>query len=50
MRAHIRVDLIYLLMPVRVQRVLDIVSMASFAGVMGIVVTHAWGTLAESLR
>lgn len=50
MRAHIRVDLIYLLMPVRVQRILDIVSMASFAGIMGIVVTHAWGTLAESLR
>ncbi len=50
MRAHIRVDLVYLRLPVRVQRLLDVLALAAFAGIIGIVVFHAWGTLAESLR
>ncbi|ARC90322.1 TRAP transporter small permease subunit [Rhodovulum sp. MB263] len=50
MRAHIRVDLVYLRLPARVQRWLDVLALGAFAGIIGIVVSHAWGTLAESLR
>lgn len=50
MRAHIRVDLVYLQLPAGVQRFLDVVALGAFTGIIGILVTHAWGTLAESLR
>jgi len=50
MRAHIRVDLIYLRMSAKVQRWLDVLALAAFAGIIGIVATHAGGTLMESLR
>lgn len=50
MRAHIRVDLVYLRLPASAQRALDVLALAAFAGIIGIVVSHAFGTLAESLR
>lgn len=50
MGAHIRVDVVYLRLSAPVQRVLDVVALASFAGIMLIVVVKAVGTLAETLR
>lgn len=49
-RAHIRVDVVYLRLPVGVQRILDVVALGSLAGIIGIVVVKAAGTLAESIR
>ena len=50
MRAHIRVDLVYLRLPAKLQRVLDVVALGSFAGIIGVVVMRATGTLLESCR
>lgn len=50
MRAHIRVDLVYLRLPMKMQRFLDVVAMGAFAGIIGVLVRHATGTLLESLR
>lgn len=49
-RAHIRVDVLYLRLPSSIQRILDVVAVAAFAGIIGLVVVKATGTLAETLR
>ena len=50
MRAHIRVDLVHLRLPAGMQRFPDVVALAAFTGIIGILVTPAFGTLAQSLR
>lgn len=49
-RSHIRVDVLYLQFPDRVQRWLDVVALAAFAGIISLVVLKAAGTLIETLR
>ena len=49
-RAHIRVDVLYLRLPSSIQRILDVVAVAAFAGIIGLVVVKATGTLVETLR
>lgn len=49
-RSHIRVDVVYLRLPLRVQRWLDVVAAWAFTAVVALVVYHAVGTLAESWR
>lgn len=49
-RAHIRVDILYLRLPAPVQRVLDVIALGAFAGILAIVIYKACGTLAETLR
>lgn len=49
-RAHIRIDVVYLRLPARVQRGLDLMALVAFAGIMGLVVFKGWGTLAETVR
>ena len=50
MRAHIRVDIVSQRMPRKIQRVLDVLAMGSFAGIVGVIVIYAAETLLESLR
>jgi TRAP-type C4-dicarboxylate transport system permease small subunit len=49
-RAHIRVDALYLRLPLGLQRILDVIALGAFAGIIGIVVYKAGGTLVESIR
>ncbi len=49
-RAHIRVDALYVHLPARFQRILDIVALAGFAVVIGLLNYHALLTLLETLR
>jgi TRAP-type C4-dicarboxylate transport system permease small subunit len=41
-RAHVRIDSLYVLLPVPVRAVLDIVGLAAFTGFMGLVTWYAW--------
>lgn len=49
-RAHIRVDALYVHLPTHFQRVLDIVALAGFSVVIGLLDYHAVLTLLETLR
>ena len=49
-RAHIRVDALYVRLPIRVASVLDVLSLLLFAGVIGLFNWHAWFVLSESIR
>lgn len=49
-RAHIRVDALYVRLPERAQRVLDVVALAGFSIVIGLVGYRALMTLMETLR
>ncbi len=48
-RANIRIDLIYNLVPDRIKRVLDILSMAMTAGFLGVISYYAYGMAADSV-
>lgn len=49
-RSHIRVDALYVLLPMRAACILDVVSLIAFAGVIGLANWHAYIVLSESLR
>ncbi|MEX2643875.1 MAG: TRAP transporter small permease [Acetobacterales bacterium] len=49
-RAHIRVDALYVRLPIRIASVLDVLSLLLFAGVIGLANWHAWFVLSESIR
>jgi TRAP-type C4-dicarboxylate transport system permease small subunit len=47
-RAHIRIDSVYLRLPVRLRAVLDVLAVLAFTGFMALVTWHAWGVLEQS--
>ena len=49
-RSHIRVDALYVLLPLRLACVLDVLALLSFAGVIGLANWHASIVLSESIR
>jgi TRAP-type mannitol/chloroaromatic compound transport system permease small subunit len=49
-RAHIRIDSLYGLMPIRVAAVLDILGLLAFALFFGHIAWYGWGVFATSLR
>lgn len=49
-RAHVRIDSLYIHLPVRLAALLDLIGLALFIGFFGLVAWHGWGVLATSLR
>ena len=49
-RAHIRVDALYVRLPDKIQRSLDVIALAGFAAVIGLLNYRALTTLLETLR
>lgn len=49
-RSHIRVDAVYILLPRRVQAALDIVSLLSFAALVGMISWRGWQVVQETVR
>ena len=47
-RSHIRIDTVYVRVGARVRATLDLMSLACFALVMGLVAWHGWGVLEQS--
>jgi len=49
-RAHIRIDVVYGLLPVGVRAVLDFLALVSLAGLAGGIAWQAWGVVGQSLK
>ncbi|HEX6142499.1 MAG TPA: TRAP transporter small permease subunit [Geminicoccaceae bacterium] len=49
-RAHVRIDSLYIHLPVRVAALLDLIGLALFIGFFGLVTWHGYGVFATSLR
>lgn len=49
-RAHIRVDALYVRLPLRVASILDVLALILFAAVIGLFNWHAYFVLSESIR
>lgn len=49
-RAHVRIDSLYVFLPVRIRPMLDIFGLALFISFMGLVTWHACGTLGQSIE
>ena len=49
-RAHIRIDSLYLLFPVKARALLDLVGLAAFTVVFGLIAWHATGVVEQSMN
>lgn len=49
-RAHIRIDSLYIILPVRICALLDILGLGVFTLFMGLVTWHGWGVFAQSFE
>lgn len=49
-RSHIRIDIVYVLLPLRIRAFLDVVALLALAVFVGILTRHAWGVLMESVE
>ena len=49
-KAHIRIDVLYLRLPPMARIVLDILALSALALVSSLIVVHAWGVLATTLK
>ncbi len=47
-RAHIRIDSLYALLPLRLRLLLDFVGLALFIGFFGLIARHGWNVLLQS--
>lgn len=48
-RAHVRIDSLYIFLPLRLRAVLDILGLTLFTFFMALVTWHAYGTLSQSI-
>jgi TRAP-type mannitol/chloroaromatic compound transport system permease small subunit len=49
-RAHVRIDSLYIHLPVRLAAILDLIGLALFIGFFSLVTWHGWGVFATSVR
>ena len=49
-RSHIRIDLLYAILPLPVRAVLDAASLTILAGMGGLMAYHGWGVVAQSAQ
>jgi len=49
-RSHIRVDALYVMLPARVQAVLDLVSLTAFGALVGMISWRGWQVVQETIR
>jgi TRAP-type C4-dicarboxylate transport system permease small subunit len=47
-RSHIRIDTLYVRVGSRMRAILDLLSLATFAGFIGLITWHAWGVVRQS--
>ena len=49
-RSHIRIDIVYVLLPLRIRAFLDVVALLALAVFVAILTHRAWGILSESIE